>query len=142
MNPHVICLGPDTTVAEAEKLLSERGVSGAPVVDRQGAPVGVISLSDLVRHQTRRITAAGSGRFYTDVEDYQDIGEVPVDLSSTPVREVMSRDVFSVGRDTGASQAASIMRDRRIHRLLVTDRGRLVGVVTSLDLLMVVIESG
>lgn len=142
MNPNVICLGPDMTLQEAEKILADRRVSGAPVVDDAGAPLGVVSLSDLVRHQSRRPTAGGSGRFYTDVEDYQDIADLPVDVSQTPVRELMSRDVYSVNRDTGVAQAASIMRSRRIHRLLVTDRGRLVGVVTSLDLLLVVEEAG
>ena len=95
-----------------------------------------------MRHQARRVTAGESGRFYSDMDEYQDIAELPVDHSETPVRELMSANVYSVTRDTGAAAAASIMRDRRIHRLLVTERGRLVGVVTSLDLLMVVIEHG
>lgn len=142
MNPDVVCVTPETTVAEAQKLLAARGVSGAPVVDEHGQPVGVVSQSDLVRHQARRVTAGQSGRFYSDVDDFQDIAEIPVDLSDTPVRELMSPHVYSVSRDTGAAQAASIMRDRRIHRLVVTERGRLVGVVTSLDLLMVVVEAG
>ena len=142
MNPDVVCLRPEMTVAEAQKLLSERGVSGAPVVDGAGQPVGVVSQSDLVRHQARKVTAGESGRFYSDMDEYQDIAEIPIDRSQTPVRDLMTPRVFSVARDTGAAQAASIMRERRIHRLIVTDRGRLVGVVTSLDLLMVVVENG
>ena len=142
MNPDVVCLAPEMTVAEAQKLLAARGVSGAPVVDGHGQAIGVISQSDLVRHQARRVTAGQSGRFYSDMEEYQDIAELPVDLSQTPIRELMSAHVFSVTRDTGVAAAASIMRDRHIHRLLVTERGRLVGVVSSLDLLMVVVENG
>lgn len=142
MNPDVVCLRPEMTVAEAQKLLSERGVSGAPVVDGSGQPVGVVSQSDLVRHQSRRVTAGESGRFYSDVEEFQDIAEIPVDRSKTPVGELMSAKVYSVTRDTGVAQAASTMRERRIHRLIVTERGRLVGVVTSLDLLRVVAELG
>lgn len=142
MNPDVVCLRPEMTVAEAQKLLSDRSVSGAPVVDGNGQPVGVVSQSDLVRHQARRVTAGESGRFYSDMEEYQDIAEIPVDRSKTPVGELMTQRVYSVSRDTGAAQAASIMRERRIHRLIVTDRGRLVGVVTSLDLLQVVVENG
>ncbi len=142
MNPDVVCLRPEMTVAEAQKLLADRSVSGAPVVDASGQPIGVISQSDLVRHQAHRVTAEQSGRFYSDVEEYQDIKELTVDQSQTPVSELMSGRVYSVTRDTGVGAAASIMRERRIHRLLVTERGRLVGVVTSLDLLMVVVEAG
>ena len=142
MNPNVVCVSPETTVAEAQKLLSARRVSGAPVVDADGQPIGVVSQSDLVRHQARRMTAGESGRFYTDMDEFQDIAELPVDRSQTPVRELMTAHVYGVTRDTSVATAASIMRERRIHRLLVTDRGRLVGVVSSLDLLAVVVEAG
>ncbi len=141
MNPDVVCLTPEMTVGDAQKLLAKRGVSGAPVVDGHGHAVGVISQSDLVRHQSKRVTAGESGRFYSDVDDYQDILDAPVDRSQTQIGEIMSSHVYTVSRDTSAAAAASIMRDRRIHRLLVTERGRLVGVVSSLDLLMVVVES-
>jgi CBS domain-containing protein len=142
MNPDVVCLRPEMTVAEAQALLADRAVSGAPVVDASGQPIGVISQSDLVRHQAHRVTAEASGRFYSDVEEYQDIKELTVDQSQTPVSELMTPRVYSVTRDTGVAAAASIMRERHIHRLLVTERGRLVGMVTSLDLLMVVVEAG
>lgn len=142
MNPNVVCVSPDTTVAEALTLLSARRVSGAPVVDADGQPIGVVSQSDLVRHQARRMTAGESGRFYSDMEEFQDIAELPVDRSNTPVRELMTAHVHGVTRDTSVAVAASILRERRIHRLLVTDRGRLVGVVSALDLLAVIVEGG
>jgi len=142
MNPDVVCFGPDATVREAEQTLVKRGVSGAPVVDAGGRPIGVISQRDLVRHLSERATAGASGRFYSDVEDYQEIAELKVDRSSTPVSELMSSEVYSVTRETGVAVAANIMRERRIHRLIVTDRGRLIGVVTSLDLLRIVEELG
>ncbi len=142
MSPSVVCLTPEMTVADAQKLLAARGVSGAPVVDEAGQPIGVVSQSDLVRHQAQRMTAGQAGRFYSDMDEYQDIADLPVDRSQTPVRELMTPHVYSVQRDASAAAAASIMRERRIHRLLVTERGRLVGVVSSLDLLRVVVESG
>jgi CBS domain-containing protein len=142
MNPDVLCLKPDTTVREAEQLLARRGVSGAPVVDERGRAVGVVSQSDLVRHQAQRTTAEESGRFYSDVEEYRDIASARVDRSDMPVSEVMTREIYAVSRDTGVAAAASVMRERHVHRLLVTDRGVLVGVVTSMDLLRIVEELG
>lgn len=142
MNPDVVCLPPEATVGEAEEILVKRAVSGAPVVDAGGRPIGVISQRDLARHLSKRATAGASGQFYSDVEEYREIGEVKVDRSSTPVSEIMSHEVYSVTRETGVAVAANIMRERRIHRLMVTDRGRLVGIVTSLDLLRIVEELG
>jgi CBS domain-containing protein len=54
----------------------------------------------------------------------------------------MTRKVVSVELDTPISVAATIMRERGIHRVLVTDQGALVGVVTTQDVLRVVEEIG
>jgi CBS domain-containing protein len=129
------------SVAEVGKLLALRGVSGAPVVDEQGRILGIVSQNDLVRHSSAPVTAEESGRFYSSDPDYRDIGALRVDVSDVPVSEVMSRKVYTVSRDTSAAIAANIMRERRIHRLVVTDRARVVGVITSLDLMRVVEET-
>jgi CBS domain-containing protein len=141
MNPHVVCAKPGMTVREVEKLLASRGVSGAPVVDGSGVILGVISQNDLVRHASQRVTLGESGRFFTDVEDYTDLAGLTVDLSDTPIDKIMQKNVFTVGRDSSVAIAANIMRERRIHRLLVTERGQLVGVISSWDLLRVVEET-
>lgn len=140
MNPDVVALHPDMTVPEAQELLARRSVSGAPVVDSAGRILGVVSQNDLVRSAAHPDTAGEKGMFFTSDEDFADLGATPVPPSATAVREVMTRRVYHVSRDTGVAVAANIMRERRIHRLLVTDRGVLVGVVTSLDLLRVVEE--
>ncbi len=142
MNPDVVVLRPEMTVREAGQLLAQRRVSGAPVVDFRGRVLGVLSQNDLIRHQSQAATATESGRFFTDVDDYRDIAQLPVERSTTPVEKVMTRKVYHATRDTGVAVAANIMRERRIHRLLVTDGGVLVGIVTSLDLLHVVEEFG
>ena len=141
MNPDVVCVRPEASVAEAARLLAERGVTGAPVVDEAGGLLGVISQTDLVRHSTRHVTAGESGRFFTDMDEFQDLAAVPANLSDTPVSQVMRKQVYTVHRDASAAVAANIMRERKVHRLLVTERGRLVGVVGALDLLRVVEES-
>ena len=140
MNPDVVSLRPDQSVAEAQQLLAARSVSGAPVVDESGRVLGVVSQNDLVRTAAHPDTAEHSGQFFSSVEDYADLGATPVQAGSIRVSEVMTKRVFSVNRDTGVAVAANIMRERRIHRLLVTDRGVLVGIVSSLDLLRVVEE--
>ena len=141
MNPDVVALRPEMTVPEAQELLAARSVSGAPVVDATGRILGVVSQNDLVRSAARPDTAGHKGLFFTSDDDFEDLADTPVTPAATAVREVMSRRVYHVARDTGVAVAANVMRERRIHRLLVTDRGVLVGVVTSLDLLRVVEEA-
>lgn len=141
MNREVVAARPGMTVAEVRNLLASRGISGAPVVDDSGRILGVVSQSDLVRYTDQPATEGESGRFFTDVNEYRDLLDLPRDLSDAPVESVMSKEVYAVPRDSNAAMGARIMRERRVHRLLVTDQGVLVGVVTSLDLLRVVEES-
>ena len=141
MNSDVVSARPGMTVAEVRNLLATRGISGAPVVEASGKILGVVSQSDLVRQTEQRTTVGESGRFFTNVDDYRDLANLPRDLSDVPVESVMTKEVYTVPRDSSAAVGASIMRERKVHRLLVTDQGVLVGVVTSLDLLRVVEES-
>ena len=140
MNPDVVALRPEHSVTEAQQILAARSVSGAPVVDETGRVLGVVSQNDLVRKATHPDTAEKAGQFFSSIEDYADLGTTPVGASSARVGDLMNKRVFSVNRDTGVAVAANIMRERRIHRLLVTDKGVLVGIVSSLDLLRVVEE--
>ena len=48
MTPNVITVDPDTLVQDLAKLLSERNISGAPVVDKTGGIVGIVSEGDLL----------------------------------------------------------------------------------------------
>ena len=141
MNPDVVSARPGMTVAEVRNLLATRGISGAPVVDDSGKILGVVSQSDLVRQTDQRTTVGESGWFFTNVNEYRDLADLPRDLSDAPVESVMTKEVYTVPRDSSAAVGASIMRERKVHRLLVTEEGVLVGVVTSLDLLRVVEES-
>ena len=81
-----------------------------------------------------------SGHFFTNVNEYRDLANLPRDASDAPVETLMSKEVYTIPRDSSAAAGASIMRERKIHRLLVTAEGVLVGVVTSLDLLRIVEE--
>jgi CBS domain-containing protein len=140
MNPDVVTLRPDHTLAEAQQILASKSVSGAPVVDAAGRVLGVVSQNDLVRKAAHPDTAAQAGQFFSSIEDYADLGTTLIAAGSQHVSDVFTPRVYSVNRDTGVAVAANIMRERRIHRLLVIDKGVLVGIISSLDLLRVVEE--
>ncbi len=141
MNPDVVTLRPDATVQEAQKLLSRRRVSTAPVVDERGHVLGVVSLNDLARHQAEEQTTGEAGLFFSSLDEYRDLARIPANRGSTPIEKLMRRRVYSVSRDAGVAVAANIMRERCIQRLLVTEKSVLVGVIRSLDLLRIVEEA-
>lgn len=141
MNSDVVCARPGMTVSEVRDLLATRGISGAPVVDESGKILGVVSLSDLARYISRRTTVGESGRFFSNLNEYRELANLPRDPSDEPVESLMTKEVHSITRDSSAAAGAKRMRERKIHRLLVTEDGLLVGVVTALDLLRVVEEA-
>lgn len=141
MNSDVVCARPGMTVAEVRELLATRGIGGAPVVDDSGKILGVVSQSDLVRKNRQPTTVGESGHFFTNVSEYRELANLPRDRSDAPVETVMSKEAYTVPLDCSAAAGAKLMRKRKIHRLLVTDGGLLVGVVTALDLLRVVEEA-
>src|SRR5437868_3767311 len=58
MTPNPVSIRDTATLAEAVSLLTDKGISGAPVIDDAGRPVGVLSRADIVAHD--RQLAAGS----------------------------------------------------------------------------------
>lgn len=63
-------------------------------------------------------------------------------LGFAPIDKIVRRDVVTVRPDAAVSQAASIMCDRRINSLPVTSSGKLIGIVTSFDLLRLLERGG
>ncbi len=118
MTTDPVSLREDATIAEAITFLTERGISGAPVIDVAGRPVGVLTESDLMVHARERPAAFGTA------ED------------RAIVRDVMTPAVFTLRPEAPAATVIEHMRALNVHRLFVVDDdGVLVGVVTALDVL-------
>ncbi len=107
---------PSAPLEEAARLLEAFEVSGLPVVDEQDRLLGVISQTDLVR---------GRG----DVES-------PVRGSSRGlhVADVMTSPPITVGMLTPLADAARLMCENHVHRLVaVDDAGHAIGVLSAMD---------
>ncbi len=147
MTPNLVSLLETATAREAACFLTERGISAAPVINEAGAPVGVLSQTDLVVHAREKINALTRGEGY--VEDFSEFAEVPgepggvwnhlkverVDDAAL-VRDLMTPTVFTVRLDAPSARVVEDMLALRVHRLFVVDDGGvLVGVVTATDVL-------
>jgi len=140
MQCEVIALRPEMSAREAERVLAEHRIGGAPVVDEQQRVVGVLSQSDLVQLDAAPPSTAAAGAFFTDVDDYRDLAALPADESLVRVASLMRTDVLSIVPDAPLQEAAHRMREHRVHRLLVLEGGVLRGIVSALDLLIAVDE--
>jgi CBS domain-containing protein len=111
-----ITIGPDARIEEAELLLERHDISGLPVVDADGALCGVISQTDLLR---------GTGDVHSAIRHR---------FTGLRVADLMTSPAIAIGLDVPLVDAARLMRDERVHRLVAIDaRGRAVGVLSSMD---------
>ncbi|QIN79490.1 CBS domain-containing protein [Rubrobacter marinus] len=129
-------LGPDATVEEAIKLFAEARISGAPVVSGDRL-LGIVTEGDLI-FRDAEIKAPG----FLDIlggiiplgstEEYR--REV-LKSAGVTVDEVMTGDVVTVDPDATLSETATLMAEERKKLLPVVEGGRLVGVITRMDIL-------
>lgn len=134
MSPGVVTVAPETPVQRIAQLLLEHGISAVPVVEH-GAPVGLISESDLIVR--RRPPSLGGkawmlrliGRVHHEVGDRG--GPEPGGLA----RDVMSTPVVTAEEHEDADRIVELMARHAIKRVLIVRSGRLVGLVSRTDLL-------
>ncbi|MCB1057789.1 MAG: CBS domain-containing protein [Acidobacteria bacterium] len=142
MNPEVVAVREDLTVTELAAFLVEHEISGAPVVDADGHPVGVVSLVDIAAASTDE---AGSGPdFYTggwDEAPDDEAGEVTVDEDEELlVTDIMNPEIHTVAEDASVSEVASTLLAKHVHRLLVMRGDEIVGILSTSDLLGLLID--
>src|SRR5215204_3927934 len=112
-----VSVAVDALIEEAQRLILELGVSGLPVVDQEGALVGVISQTDFMHLQNPDLASLIHNK-----------------SGGIRVGEVMSRPAVTVSVATPLSAAARTMLDNRVHRVVVIDdQYRPVGVLAAMD---------
>lgn len=130
MTTVVVTVSERTPLKEAAEMMSERGISGLPVL-RDGKVVGVVSEADFVARAT-------GGRSLVDLL----FPRQKLDRHADTVGEIMATDVVSIGPDASHVDAARLMERNRVKRLPVVDAdGRLLGVVSRADILTVFTRS-
>ncbi|MCH8320674.1 MAG: CBS domain-containing protein [Acidobacteria bacterium] len=145
MNTEVLSVRDDMTVQELADFLTEREILGAPVVDSEGEVVGVVSCTDIAQSTTteanillEKSTPVFYGHGWEDKLNAEEMVRLQGKKNeSLPVREIMTPTIYTVPEDTPISDIAKAMVAGRIHRLLVTRGSRLVGIITTLDMLKV-----
>lgn len=133
MTRDVVTVAPDTTVAEVAQLFSDKGISGAPVVNKSGDVVGVVSEADLLHRaeiHTEKQHSWWARLFQSDFSLAQDF----IRQGAKKVADVMSTDLMTVSEDAKLAIAADLLDRHHIKRLVVLRGQKLAGIITRADI--------
>ncbi len=134
MTKEVATVTPESRVEDLCDLFRERRITGAPVVDREGHLVGIVSKDDVVF----RGRGGGAGPRQTpDIRSLFNSGFVGFnagDDGPATVGLIMTRTVISAPEDASVEQLCRMMWEKRIHRIPIVRGAVLVGIISALDI--------
>jgi CBS domain-containing membrane protein len=129
MTSDVFTVGPDESITTLQDLMNEKGIRHVPVVDGEGAVLGLVSERDVLRR-------ASSQEADLPLSVRLDV------LTAVKVRDIMTCNAETVEADEDLSTAAQIMLDNKFGCLPVVEEGALAGILTEADFVKFVAEVG
>lgn len=156
MQRDVVVLHAEDSIRTAAEQFEEVAITGAPVVDAAERLVGVLTVSDIARSEhvsEHGVQTQPEGRAPQDFEGSVDESGVDEEqfptedyddevLGRTRVGDWMTPRVVHLGPRETIKAACRLMLDEGIHRVFVVDDGKLVGVVSSEDIVRLLAETG
>jgi CBS domain-containing protein len=144
MTSKVIALTQDMSIVDAAKILMDNHFNGAPVLDKEGKLVGILSRTDLISQQKKLPLPS-----YFVVLDgiiplmsSKHIEKEMAKITATNVEHAMSTKPITVTPDTDVEVVASLMVDKKIHTIPVIDsNGILAGILGKEDVLKTLIPN-
>jgi len=136
MSIDLVTVRNNAQIRDLIKIFVNNEVSGVPVIDSDGYLVGVVSSRDVLQEES-------SHSFYYAPLAYNHELKLLEDAKffDQPVSGIMSADLYTVDPNATIAKMAKIMYEKKIHRLLVTEYNKLVGIVSTFDLLKLLATS-
>ncbi|MFV0437295.1 MAG: CBS and ACT domain-containing protein [Desulfopila sp.] len=128
MHTELVTVSPDTTVLDARDILERKKIEHLLVVNDKGKLIGIISDRDLKQNWASPATSLSTH-------------ELTYLLSKMQVKSIMVKTVVTIPVDTTIERAAYIMQQHNISSLPVMENDELVGIITSTDVMRVLLEA-
>jgi len=146
MNREVLTVTAELSLQGLTEFLLQNSISGAPVTSENGELVGVVSITDIIRHETlleKGLQFNNRHDFYLHtVEDrfsHQDLSSLHLgDESLVTVQDIMTPTILEVVENDTVQQVADTMVKNRIHRVFVTREKKPIGIISTSDMLKVI----
>jgi len=145
MEKNLVLFNPEMRLREAAKLLSEKDISGAPVVDGDGKLIGILMVSDIIRELKGKIESMGLAISFTpfDLFDLYSVNmpmeserDIVREVANMKVENVMRKKVYYVRDDDDLDTVIEILGKKDISRVPVVDKDRkVIGIITRSDIL-------
>lgn len=134
MTRRVISIAPEANVLQAAQLMLQNRISGLPVVDANGAVVGMVTEGDFLR-RTELGTEKRRPRWLEFLLGPGKLAGEYVQASGRKVEEIMTADLHTIGEETPLEDIVHLMETHRVKRLPVLQDGKLVGIVSRANLM-------
>ncbi len=141
MTRDVATVPPDASVREAAKLMTDRRLSGLPVIAADGRAVGILTASDLLHRIEMGAERRRTSWFASFFASPDELARQYAKDHGRKVYEVMSRHIISVLEDASLSEVADVLDSNGFKRVPVTRDGMLVGVISRGDLVRVISQA-
>jgi CBS domain-containing protein len=139
MTVSVVTVSPETSIAEAAKMMMANRISGLPVVDEAGHLLGIVTEGDMLR----RSEILGERPWWTSPSAPSEVrAEAYVKSHSHKVGDVMSTEVVTVDEDEPVDRVAMMLESHGIKRMPVVKGGRISGIVSRANLLRILATAG
>lgn len=140
MTRDVTTVSPDASIHEAARLMTDRRLSGLPVVTAEGRAIGMLTASDLL-HRIETGTEREPSWFASFFSGPDELARLYAKGHGRKVSEVMTRHVISVHEDASLNDIADSFERYRIKRVPVLRDGMLVGIISRGDLVRLLSQS-
>ena len=144
MTSEVLTVEADWSIERLSEFLMVNSISGSPVQSKEWNLIGVVSLTDIVHHETQHEKdPQWPHDYYLHALERQCAREEVASfrIEAEPlktVRAIMTPMIFQVTEDTSVQQVADMMIKNRIHRVFVTRDEKVVGIISTPDMLKVI----
>lgn len=142
MKTDVITMTPDMDIKEAARILLEKHINGAPVLDYDGEIVGIICQSDLIAQQ-KKINMPSVFTFLDGFIPMGSLKQMEAEIkkiSALTIADAMTNDPVCVNPETPVEEIANLVVDSKFHTIPVVENGQLVGVIGMEDILKTIVS--